>query len=90
MATPICVVPGPLGPWERERPLKYIQILSSRTMREASSTRRLSKEAGLSRLAFRIGLAPCLFQGVAVYLASEESRFHNGDVLVVDGGYAIF
>ncbi|RMF24898.1 MAG: SDR family oxidoreductase [Deltaproteobacteria bacterium] len=30
------------------------------------------------------------FEGVAVYLASPASRFHTGDVLRVDGGYAIF
>ncbi|MFT4571502.1 MAG: NAD(P)-dependent dehydrogenase (short-subunit alcohol dehydrogenase family) [Hyphomicrobiaceae bacterium] len=30
------------------------------------------------------------FEGVAVYLASNESAFHNGDVLRVDGGYAIY
>jgi hypothetical protein len=30
------------------------------------------------------------FEGVAVYLASEQSRYHNGDVLRVDGGYAVF
>lgn len=30
------------------------------------------------------------FEGVAVYLASDASRFHTGDVLRVDGGYAIF
>jgi NAD(P)-dependent dehydrogenase (short-subunit alcohol dehydrogenase family) len=30
------------------------------------------------------------FEAVAVYLAARESRFHNGDVLRVDGGYCIF
>jgi NAD(P)-dependent dehydrogenase (short-subunit alcohol dehydrogenase family) len=30
------------------------------------------------------------FEGVAVYLASAASRFHTGDVLRVDGGYAVF
>ena len=29
-------------------------------------------------------------EGVAVYLASEASRFHTGDTLVVDGGYVRF
>lgn len=29
-------------------------------------------------------------EGVAVYLASPASRFHTGDVLVVDGGYSVF
>ena len=30
------------------------------------------------------------FEAVAVYLASPASRFHTGDVLRLDGGYAIF
>jgi NAD(P)-dependent dehydrogenase (short-subunit alcohol dehydrogenase family) len=29
-------------------------------------------------------------EGVAVYLASDASRFHTGDSLRVDGGYSIF
>lgn len=30
------------------------------------------------------------FSGVAVYLASDASKFHTGDSLVLDGGYTIF
>jgi NAD(P)-dependent dehydrogenase (short-subunit alcohol dehydrogenase family) len=30
------------------------------------------------------------FEGVAAYLASPASDFHTGDVLRIDGGYAIF
>ena len=29
-------------------------------------------------------------EGIAVYLASDASRFHTGDVLRIDGGYMIF
>jgi NAD(P)-dependent dehydrogenase (short-subunit alcohol dehydrogenase family) len=30
------------------------------------------------------------FGGLAVYLASDASRYHTGDAFVIDGGYAIF
>jgi NAD(P)-dependent dehydrogenase (short-subunit alcohol dehydrogenase family) len=30
------------------------------------------------------------YAGLAVYLASDVSRFHTGDTLVIDGGYSIF
>ena len=30
------------------------------------------------------------FGGIAVYLASDASRFHTGDDFVIDGGYTIF
>jgi NAD(P)-dependent dehydrogenase (short-subunit alcohol dehydrogenase family) len=30
------------------------------------------------------------FAGIAVYLASDASRFHNGDAIRIDGGYSVF
>jgi NAD(P)-dependent dehydrogenase (short-subunit alcohol dehydrogenase family) len=30
------------------------------------------------------------FGGIAVYLASDASRYHSGDSFLIDGGYAIF
>jgi enoyl-[acyl-carrier-protein] reductase (NADH) len=36
------------------------------------------------------GASPEDFSGIAVYLASDASRFHTGDSFVIDGGYTIF
>jgi len=33
---------------------------------------------------------PSDFGGIAVYLASDASVYHSGDLLIVDGGYAVF
>jgi NAD(P)-dependent dehydrogenase (short-subunit alcohol dehydrogenase family) len=30
------------------------------------------------------------FSGIAVYLASDASKFHTGDSIVIDGGYTVF
>ena len=30
------------------------------------------------------------FAGIAVYFASDASKFHTGDSVVIDGGYSIF
>ena len=30
------------------------------------------------------------FEGIAVYLVSDASAYHTGDVFIIDGGYAIF
>ncbi|MEA2172078.1 MAG: hypothetical protein QOF76_5378, partial [Solirubrobacteraceae bacterium] len=30
------------------------------------------------------------FAAIAVYLASDGSRFHTGDSILIDGGYAAF
>jgi NAD(P)-dependent dehydrogenase (short-subunit alcohol dehydrogenase family) len=30
------------------------------------------------------------FEGIGAYLASDASRFHSGDTIVIDGGSAIY
>jgi NAD(P)-dependent dehydrogenase (short-subunit alcohol dehydrogenase family) len=47
-------------------------------------------EKAIGRVPMRRWGEPADFEGVAVYLASDLSRFHTGDSLVIDGGYTIF
>jgi NAD(P)-dependent dehydrogenase (short-subunit alcohol dehydrogenase family) len=44
----------------------------------------------ISRVPFRQWMEPEDFGGIAVYLASDASRFHTGDSIVLDAGYTIF
>ena len=44
----------------------------------------------LPRVPARRWGAPEDFGGIAVYLASDASRYHTGDTFVVDGGYSAF
>ncbi|HEX8166783.1 MAG TPA: SDR family oxidoreductase [Beijerinckiaceae bacterium] len=44
----------------------------------------------LPRIPMRRWGEPRDFAGIAVYLASDESRYHTGDSFVVDGAYTIF
>jgi NAD(P)-dependent dehydrogenase (short-subunit alcohol dehydrogenase family) len=44
----------------------------------------------ISRVPLRRWGKPEDFGGMAVYLASDASRFHTGDQMLIDGGYAIF
>ncbi len=47
-------------------------------------------EKVIPRVPMRRWGEPGDFGGMAVYLASDASRFHTGDTFVIDGGYAIF
>ncbi len=47
-------------------------------------------EQVIKRVPFRRWGEPEDFGGIAVYLASDASRFHTGDSFVIDGGYTIF
>jgi NAD(P)-dependent dehydrogenase (short-subunit alcohol dehydrogenase family) len=44
----------------------------------------------ISRVPFRRWGEPEDFGGIAVYLASDASKYHTGDSFLIDGGYAIF
>ncbi|MFZ5671206.1 MAG: SDR family NAD(P)-dependent oxidoreductase [Pseudomonadota bacterium] len=44
----------------------------------------------ISRVPARRWGEPADFGGIAVYLASDASSYHSGDLFVIDGGYAIF
>jgi NAD(P)-dependent dehydrogenase (short-subunit alcohol dehydrogenase family) len=47
-------------------------------------------EKVISRVPMKRWGDPEDFAGIAVYLASDTSRFHTGDSFVIDGGYTIF
>lgn len=47
-------------------------------------------EKVITRVPMRRWGEPDDFAGLAVYLASDASRFHTGDSMVIDGGYTIF
>lgn len=48
------------------------------------------KEKVIPRVPARRWGEPEDFGGIAVYLASDASKFHSGDSFVIDGGYAVF
>jgi len=47
-------------------------------------------ERVLPRVPARRWGVPEDFGGIAVYLASDASRYHTGDTFVIDGGYVVF
>ncbi len=47
-------------------------------------------DAVLPRIPTRRWGRPEDFGGIAVYIASDASRYHTGDTFVIDGGYALF
>jgi NAD(P)-dependent dehydrogenase (short-subunit alcohol dehydrogenase family) len=47
-------------------------------------------EKVIPRVPIRRWGEPKDFGGLAVYLASDASSFHTGDLMIIDGGYSIF
>ena len=48
------------------------------------------REKVLPRVPMRRWGEPADFGGIAVYLASDASKYHTGDTFVIDGGYLVF
>lgn len=59
-------------------------------MTEAAFRSSVFEEKVLRRVPLRRWGTPEDFSGIAVYLASDASRYHTGDTFVIDGGYTIF
>jgi NAD(P)-dependent dehydrogenase (short-subunit alcohol dehydrogenase family) len=59
-------------------------------MTQRAQTNPVFQEKVISRVPARRWGKPEDFGGIAVYLASEASAYHSGDMFVIDGGYAVF
>jgi NAD(P)-dependent dehydrogenase (short-subunit alcohol dehydrogenase family) len=59
-------------------------------MTERSQGSEKFTENVISRVPMRRWGEPKDFAGIAIYLASDASRFHTGDSILIDGGYTIF
>lgn len=59
-------------------------------MMEPWTTESQATEKILPRIPVRRWGRPEDWSGVAVYLASDASRFHTGDSFTLDGGYSVF
>jgi NAD(P)-dependent dehydrogenase (short-subunit alcohol dehydrogenase family) len=59
-------------------------------MTDAAQHSSVFVEKVISRVPMRGWGKPEDFGGIAVYLASDASRYHTGDTIVIDGGYTKF
>ena len=59
-------------------------------MTEANQNNQKFTDKVITRVPMRRWGDPEDFSGIAVYLASDSSSYHSGDMFIVDGGYAIF
>jgi NAD(P)-dependent dehydrogenase (short-subunit alcohol dehydrogenase family) len=59
--------------------------MTSAALRSEGFTQRV-----LPRVPRRRWGLPSDFEAIAVYLASDASAYHTGDVLTIDGGYTVF
>jgi NAD(P)-dependent dehydrogenase (short-subunit alcohol dehydrogenase family) len=59
-------------------------------MTEAAQGAEVFQTKVIARVPIRRWGEPEDFGGIAVYLASDAAKYHSGDTLVIDGGYAKF
>jgi len=59
-------------------------------MTQGMQTNPAFQEKVLPRVPMRRWGEPADFGGIAVYLASDASKYHTGDTFVIDGGYLVF
>jgi NAD(P)-dependent dehydrogenase (short-subunit alcohol dehydrogenase family) len=59
-------------------------------MTAGAQTNQTFQEKVMVRVPMRRWGAPEDFGGIAVYLASDASKYHTGDTFVIDGGYRVF
>ena len=59
-------------------------------MTEGAQNNPVFAEKVIPRVPMRRWGQPEDFSGIAVYLASDASRYHTGDTFVIDGGYVVF
>jgi NAD(P)-dependent dehydrogenase (short-subunit alcohol dehydrogenase family) len=59
-------------------------------MTDAAQASDVFNEHVIGRVPYRRWGRPEEFGGIAVYLASDASSFHNGDAILIDGGYSKF
>jgi NAD(P)-dependent dehydrogenase (short-subunit alcohol dehydrogenase family) len=59
-------------------------------MTEGAQNNPIFAEKVIPRVPMRRWGQPEDFSGIAVYLASDASRYHTADTFVIDGGYVVF
>ncbi|MBV9330221.1 MAG: SDR family oxidoreductase [Alphaproteobacteria bacterium] len=59
-------------------------------MTAGAQTNKTFQEKVIVRVPMRRWGTPEDFGGIAVYLASDASKYHTGDTFVIDGGYLVF
>jgi NAD(P)-dependent dehydrogenase (short-subunit alcohol dehydrogenase family) len=59
-------------------------------MTQGAQNNKTFQEKVIVRVPMRRWGTPADFGGIAVYLASDASKYHTGDTFIIDGGYLVF